>query len=301
LQRHPSPHEARGEGEKSLRTITLTGYRRPALFRQTLASLAANDLDGWRIVIRIEPSDAAPEFAAIAASMLRGRDCSLTVNARVLGVRDNPLGAIDQAFAEGSTLNLCLEEDLLLAPDATALAAWYARHHQPGWLCLNLMAGPCGSTGPLSDRRHPDALFVAKAFNSLGFAVRGEEWHAHMRAAWLRRQTVLATPDGGRPKGWDWSIYALVATGELATVQPVLARATHTGRTDGTFCPPEFHDRAFTDLPIATGAADYRLVELGDLPHEVRSHIHVMDELSAARRAIADALPPWRRWLGRWR
>lgn len=273
-----------------MHTITLTGYKRPQLFRDTLVSLAANDLRDWQISIRIEPGPAAQEFVAIAASVLGGNAHSVKVNETRLGVRDNPFRVIDAAFAQGSALNLCLEEDLLLAPDATALALWFLRNHRPGWLCLCLLAGPCGTTAPLSDRRHPEALFAAKTFNSLGFAVRGEEWRRHFRPAWFRDQTVLGGADSPDPPcGWDWSIYALVAADPaLVTIQPALARANHNGRDGGHFCSPAFHDRAFGALPLAGNAApDPRLVDVEDLPHEVRSHIHAFEELTAARLALA--------------
>jgi hypothetical protein len=286
-----------------MHTITLTGYRRPHLFRETLMSLAANDLRGWRVSIRVEPSPAAPEFVAIAGSVLAGHDYSVVVNDTKLGVRDNPFRTIDEAFAQGSALNLCLEEDLLLAPDATALALWFARHHRPGWLCLCLMAGACGSAGPVSDSRHGDIVFLAKTFNSLGFAVRAEEWRAVMRPAWPRHQKHLSAPDAPiPPDGWDWSIYAeVVARDDLWSVQPAFARATHTGREGGTWCGPEFHDRAFAGLPLnAAPVRDFRLVDAPDLPHAVRAHLTVIDELTAARRALALA-PRARRWFGGWR
>lgn len=272
-----------------MHTITLTGYRRPQLFRDTLASLAANDLTGWQIAIRVEPSPDAAAFAEIAASVLGGHPHCVTVNQTRLGVRENPFRAIDGAFAGGSTLNLCLEEDLVLAPDATALAAWFGRNHRPDWLCLCLLAGPCGTTGPLSNRSHPGALFTAKTFNSLGFAVRAQEWRQYFRPVWFRDQFDLMPPGLARPPhGWDWSIYARVASDPaLVTVQPVLARANHTGREGGENCVPAFHDRAFAALPLAQAATRFDLVAPESLPHEARAHIHAFEELTAAHRALA--------------
>jgi hypothetical protein len=269
------------------RSITITGKDRPQLFRRMLASLVTNDLAGWRLVIRIEPGPAAGQFLAIAAELLTAVEHDIAVNEAVLGIRMNPFHAIEAAFAGGSPLNLCLEEDFILAPDAAALALWYERHHRPHWLCLSLLAGPCASAGFLSNQRYPTVLFEAHTFNSIGFALRREEWERHVRGVW--KMEGGDRPRGGildwtRHWGWDWSIYAhLLLNPHLRTVQPAFARATHTGAF-GYHTKPEFNARAFGKLPynLATGIG-YRLVEVEELPHELRSHIHLHEEMSDLR------------------
>ena len=82
----------------------------------------------------------------------------------------------------------------------------------------------------------------------------------------------------------------------MHTVQPVLARANHTGREGGEHCPPDFHDLAFGDLPLASALVDapsYRLVPLKQLPSPVRRHamlwhqsVHTLIALAAKERAI---------------
>lgn len=207
-------------------------------------------------------------IAQIAGALLPESGFSLTVNNARLGVALNPFRAIEEAFAAGARLNLHLEEDFLLAPDATAMALWYQRNHRPGWLCLSLLAGPCGSAGLLSNPRYPDLLFEARVFNSIGFAVRAEEWANHMRPAWPVKPVP---PHAGihnwrRAWGWDWAIYGmLIADPALKTVQPVLACATHNG-PGGTHAGPEFHERAFGGMPVHDGPApDYRLAGADDL------------------------------------
>jgi hypothetical protein len=266
------------------RSITITGKDRPELFRATLLSLVDNDLAGWLIVIRVEPGPRAAEFEPIAAEILAGRNYNLKVNERVLGIRLNPFSAIEAAFAAGSTLNLCLEEDMRIAPDATALALWYEAHHRPEWLCLSLLAGPCGSTALLSNPNYSDLLFTAKTCNSIGVAIRREEWTTHVRAVWNGerrlpwRKGALAWRYNW---GWDWSLYALIAASPiLVAVQPVLARATHTGRI-GTYALPAFHDLAFGRLAINKNPeVDYRLVAAEDLPPEVHAHVRAHRELT---------------------
>lgn len=263
------------------RSITLTGMSRPELFRQTLTCLARNDLAGWDIRIRIEPTEKSGQFVEIADQLLAGRRYGIGVNHRRLGLALNPFIAIEGAFQGGSALNLHLEEDFLLAPDATAMALWYQRNHRPSWLCLSLLAGPCGFTGMLSNPAFPDTLFEARAFNSIGFALRREEWEAHVRDAWpLKPSKRRENFRGWRYAwGWDWAVYgALLATPGLVAVQPAFARASHNGPL-GENTKPDFHVRAFGGLPLhEKRIADYRLVDKSELPHELRSHINCFDQ-----------------------
>ena len=269
-------------------SITVTAMSRPALFRRMLESLVSNDLADWRVVIRVEPSASSLEFVAITESLLAGIEYDLKVNPHPMGITLNPFLAIEDAFAAGSGLNLYLEEDLIVAPDATALALWFEREHQPHWLCLSLLAGPCGSVGFVSNERYPDLLFEARTFNSIGFVMRQEEWCAHARRAWLgdrRSQSREIYANWRYNWGWDWSLYGLVAANPtLRSIQPVLARATHAGRLGGTHVSSDFHDAAFGRLAInARRDVDYRLTEVEELPQEVRSHVLLQDELTTMR------------------
>lgn len=282
------------------KAIVITGFRRPALFRDLLASLARNDLAGWRVVIRLEPSALVPAFQAAAAELLAGVPCRLTVNPRRLGIRANPYAALEEAFAGGAAGVLYLEEDLVVAPDATRLADWYFENHRPEWLALCLLAGGCGATGFLSNPAHPELLFTARTFNSLGWALRAEEWRACLRPRWMRRAPArMRTYSTSLPVGWDWQAYALLVNdARRRVVQPVLARARHTGRDDGEFCTPAFHDRAFPWLPLAEASAGrYELRAVDDLPADVRGHAQLWDEMAALSRQ-----PRLERWhlLGRY-
>ena len=256
-----------------------------------LETLLANDLAGWRILVRIDPSPVADDMAQIAKSLLAGHDPDIAVNPARLGVRENPYRLLERAFAEGSALNLYLEEDLLLAPDATGLASWYRAHHRPEWLCLSLVAGGCASAGLLSNPDYPALLFAGSTFNSLGFAVRRQEWLRLMAPAWMTERDGVIKFDGKPTGGWDWQIYSLLLDDpKLRTLQPVLARATHNGRMAGEHCTPRFHDLAFAGLPLHQGPArgiDYRLVPTGELPSVVRRHVALWHEMSWALRAMA--------------
>jgi hypothetical protein len=251
------------------RSITLTGMSRPELFRETLRCLVRNDLAGWDIVIRIEPSAISGRFIEIAGELLAGSSYRVEVNERRLGLALNPFAAIESAFAQGSALNLHIEEDFLLAPDATAMALWYQRNHRPNWLCLSLLAGPCGSMGMLSNPAYPDMLFETRVFNSIGFALRREEWEAHVRPVWPVKPVSGGVGVRGwrYAWGWDWAVYgALVANRNLVTVQPAFARANHNGPLGENILP------------------DFLLVDWPDLPYEIRSHINCFDQHTGALR-----------------
>jgi hypothetical protein len=251
----------------------------------------ANDLTGWRIALAIEPSPMAGDVARMAAGILADRDNTITINDSLLGIAENGFRSIERVFAEGAQINLYLEEDMLLAPDATRLAAWYFANHKADWLCLNLIGGGCASAGLISNPDYPDMLLLGRTFNSLGFAVRREEWEHHMRAAWKKEAEPVVKFDGALTGGWDWAVSAmLMKNPSLHTVQPVLARATHTGRRGGQHCTTAFHDEAFAELPLFTGspvATTYRLVPHELLPSVVRRHARLWLEMTWAWNALA--------------
>jgi hypothetical protein len=254
-----------------------------------LQSLLTNELGGWTIFVSIEPTSVASELVSICEATLAGHSFEIAINDKVLGIRDNPHNALSRVFAAGSALNLHLEEDLLVSRDVTALSAWYVGHHEPTWLCLNLLAGPCGSGALLSDSRFPDELFLARTFNSLGFAVRREEWQSLMAPNWFGAGLPELAGGGAAnwrtsASGWDWALYGLLASRtDLFSVQPVFARATHTGAT-GTHVTPEFQNKAFGDLQINTQLHEaFALVDIGELHRDVRSLVYAHEEMTELR------------------
>ena len=131
-------HQSWASLKKNMRmkTITITGYRRPHLFRNLLKSLLANELANWHIHARIEPTEFAEAYIAIANEMLAGHDFTMTVNPERLGVRRNPFAALQDVFARGSEINIYLEEDMVVSPDVTRLADWFvANHRSTGCAC----------------------------------------------------------------------------------------------------------------------------------------------------------------------
>ena len=260
-----------------MKSITITGYRRPLVFRGLLSSLVENDLTGWQIFIRIEPSPVADEFVGIARDLLNGRCYGVAINSERRGVRLNPFSLMKDVFGLGSDMNIYLEEDMLVSPDLTSLADWYLYHQQPEWLCLSLLAGGCGSAGLISQPDYPDILFLANSFNSLGFVVTSASWRQHFQPNWM-----VDAPGSGVPGGWDWAIYSyLMRNPSLHSLQPALARAVHMGREEAEHCSASFHDLAFAGLPIAGAQSEaivYRVTPLEELPSTVRSHAMLWEQ-----------------------
>lgn len=272
-----------------MRSITIIAHDRPALFAELLRSLIANDLRGWQIVVRVEPGPKADAFADLTRDLLGGATVDFAVNPTILGIQQNSFQTMRHAFELGSKLNIYLEEDFLVAPDLTEMALWYERNHQPHWLCLSMLAGPCGSAAMLSDLDFADTLVESRCFNSIGFALRREEWELHVQKVWLNADTgKLGLAAWRSGWSWDWSIYALVANHPtLRTVQPILARSNHNGRL-GTFSRAKFHDSAFVGLALSRAPAKYRLVDPQALPHPVRSHLNAHAEITDMRLMLED-------------
>lgn len=272
-------------------TITITATDRPDLFRDMLNSLVACDLDGWHVHVSIEPLGGEAEIATLCQSILPDGQYSVRVNDAVLGVRGNPEATITRAFDEGSTFNLCLEDDFLLAPDALQLAKWYVAHHQPHWVGLNLLAGNCGSAGNLSDLSEPKAVFETRCFNSIGVGMTRDDW-ARMRGCWQEPDKQRLKRTDKRFSGWDWSfLVSLVLADDARVVQPAAARCTHTGAI-GTHCRPEFQEKAFARLQLcerplqADPTSAFTLLDHGELPYRTAAHLYTQTEVSLLRREI---------------
>ena len=274
-----------------MNVITIPAYRRPYHLSKMIVTLLDNALGSWSIHIAIEPSPYASDMARMAAGLLaKCENFQIDINEQRLGVIHNPRRLIENAFQKGAELVLHLEEDLLVAPDATALAQWFQRNHQPDWLCLNLLSGSCGSAGMISNPDFPHILFPSKTFNALGFAVRREEWGQHMHPAWLHAEQAIVGLNGVPTGGWDWAVAAaLMRDPSLVSVQPALARANHNGRTGGEHCSPSFHDLAFSDLPIFSGESfepSFTFQSHAQLPGGVRRHVQLWVEMVRAWRVL---------------
>ena len=89
-----------------MRSITITGFRRPFLFRAMLGTLLANDLAGWRILIQVEPSPVTrSEWKQEVGALLKlGIAFIPTSNGGLVYVVDNTLDVVTEAAGEGGVI-----------------------------------------------------------------------------------------------------------------------------------------------------------------------------------------------------
>lgn len=267
--------------------LTCTAMNRPELFRRMTASLMRNRPQGWHLHVAVEPGPDQGAFAAICGTLLPAESYEVSVNAKRLGVRENSRQVIAGRFAEGAPFVLSLEEDFELAPDALDLARWYRDNHRPHWAALNLLAGACGSAGLLSWPEEPGPVFESRCFNSLGVGLTRDDWE-RLKPAWDTPSDPEPRGVGGLSQhwGWDWAAFGLLMRDpSLRVIQPVAARCTHLGET-GTYCTPEFQERAFSRLEIATtppGGPEggYQLTAIDALPARIAAHATAQQESAA--------------------
>ena len=212
------------------KTITLTAHNRPHYLRRVIDALRRNALEGYSLYCQLEPG--CGECLEICRT-IDFLPCEVIVNKCRLGVRENPYALLARVFEQGSAFNVYLEDDVVLSPDAFDLANWFAQLQHAYVLCLCFMNYGSNSDDPLR--------VTTGSFNALGFCLTNHAWNTYFAPHWHADE-----------RGWDWSITSLhAAHPELRVLQPTLGRSNHIGRTGGTFCTPEFHDRVFAGQTIS--------------------------------------------------
>jgi hypothetical protein len=240
------------------KAVCLTAFRRPDLLARSLDSLRANDPagNGWTCHIRVEPSPKLHEVLAVVKASGLFRSEQVSVNQRIQGPNENPRLAILDGFDAGADVVLYQQDDCVLSPDAIRLADWWARLPERDlFLCLWLLAYDSDPARPeevVPSRGERARALQGCSFHSGGaFAVSSASWRSTLSRWWYTDA-----------RGSDWSIGARMdADPNVRALVPALSRAVHVGRTGGTFCTPELHDRLFGSLAVSDGAAaEFRLV-----------------------------------------
>lgn len=221
------------------KTITLVANNRLHYLKEMVDSLRRNNLTDYSLFIGVEPDESA--VVAFCKSM-DFMPTQLTINATRLGVKLNPLATISRAFEAGSDLNVHLEDDIILSPDALDLANWYCSLADKDWLCLDLF-------NYHSDPSSPNVVEESDHFAPLGWVTRRNSWEKHFAPNWMADK-----------RGWDFSVNKLISDGNKKVLMPKLSRSNHIGREGGVHCSQDFHDRVFSRVSISDGSArDYRL------------------------------------------
>lgn len=269
------------------KTIVITAFKRPKALKALLESLCANELSTWNVLIRLEPSPQTDECISISEELLQGHDFKIHINTQVEGVRRNNYNAIESAFSDGAGMVLYLEEDLIVSPDTLSLCNWYLEAHTSDLLCLNLLTRITGSSSCFSNSGYPNELIKTKSFNSLGIALKKEQWTAHFKEIWLTRVESQLTHLGKKTDGWDFSIYSyLLSQPDLHVLQPLLARANHLGG-EGTYCTEDYQTSSFSYVEVCDEKVEaYRVISIHNLTGADRAFFIMMDEMNDCLKSL---------------
>jgi|15BtaG_2_1085339.scaffolds.fasta_scaffold40334_2 hypothetical protein len=222
-----------------MKTITVVAYNRPKYFVQCLEHLKTCDLTGWDLTISIDGAATQDqEQKTIECLNLANDFVSSGHAARVLhqdknyGVNWHNKRVMDEAYQRGSDINLHVEDDILLSPDALQLVDWYSKFStKEEYLFLllcskkkkdteawNLMVGEC------------------KRFMPWGFAYTRKNWEENIETSWMID-----------PNGWDVTLNEYLVIGQnYKTLQPYLSRINNIGKI-GVYCTPRDWAQGFNN------------------------------------------------------
>lgn len=233
-----------------MNTITICAYNRPAYLDRVLASL------GEAVV-------ACPEFCVdriilgIDAGGLQLSGMSLSDRVEVLywpehlGVTEHPRRLLQHVFMElGSTFNLHLEDDTVLAPDAIRLVEWFRSHMPDPAHILSLHSRATELDGIVLD---PARVKRRDDFGVWGWATTSYVARRYILPYWNHKRVG--------PLGWDYSLTETVKQFGLTVLAPELSRVENIGREGGAHGTPEQWDKDLADQVVAD-ADDMQ--EIGD-------------------------------------
>jgi len=225
-----------------MKTITFpVGYRTNYLI-EFLNTLGRQNLEGYEIFASCEDSPKCInilEICGIPMHILRKPQSSGMKSHA--GARANMYNALNSAFEAGSTFNLHLEDDFLLAPDAVDLANWYYENYKDRpttYTSYGLFGfAPRGDDYTL--------LEEVPFFEGLGWCAFKENWEACYKRAWWDESLAK---EYYKAYGWDWNVQAYFRKYSCKAIRPLINRTQHNGRVGGTCCTVPHHDKHYVPL-----------------------------------------------------
>ena len=225
-----------------MKTISMTSYNRPNYLKETLEDLEKNNPKDWHFYISIDPSDKTDDIVNIFNKNYGFASTHVVVNAQRKDHRLNQFSAIEMAFNAGSTVNLHMDDDLFISPDALELANYYERTFKNNPLTFN-------SYGLFNYDSNPEeySKLITRigTFTGLGWLTFKENFEKVFKPSWFYDDLALKTFGS---YGWDWSVAAWCKQNNLSEIYPAFSRTNHRGREHGTCCSHEWHDKAFANL-----------------------------------------------------
>jgi len=219
-----------------VKTITLVAYKRPDYTAEALRGLAqCNGVSEFdRISIFIDPG--FDEVASVCRTWVDRLPIpvSVCVNESQLGVAGNPFRAYSFVMDElGSELNVAIEDDAVLSPDALELALWFYKEHgaeKSRYAFLNLCDHYQYRGAGLNRGGVPNDLsLIAESINlSAPFAwcFTKNQW-PFIKRNWNKNQRSIW--------GWDWSLRFAMRMEGWISLTPVVSRCRNIGRLNGTW------------------------------------------------------------------
>jgi hypothetical protein len=208
-----------------MKTISITVHDRPQYFVRLLETLVKNDLDGWHIVVGLEPSSKKSEQLQLIQKYIP--QAEVIHNKKKLGVCENPFSLLKYIFEDlNSEINIYLEEDLVISPDVCQLAQWYKALEDDSICLCSCNIGKIEVDNINNNNPH-SCLFYANTdmtssggglgFSALGILIKQSQWR-HFCHNWHNNI-----------KGWDWSIIEYVSQSESKVLIPYKTRSDHIG------------------------------------------------------------------------
>lgn len=226
-----------------MKTITFPVGYRPNYLKEFLDSLAKQKvLDEYKIFCSAEKSEECIHILETCGLGINiTRKPNSTGQKSHSGAIDNMFLSLKTAFDAGSTFNVHLEDDFLLAPDALDLANWYYNTYKANPLTF-ISYGLFGFNPRGNDY---SALEVVNFFEGLGWCTFKEGWETCFKKNWynaaIARKYFTA-------HGWDWNIQAAFKEYKYNALRPLINRTQHNGRIGGTCCTVKHHDEHYVPL-----------------------------------------------------
>lgn len=253
---HPKPC-----GRNVQNSITLTVNDRPHYLRRCLETLSqVCGIAGWHLYVGLEPGNA--ECAALCRN-IDFMPRTILYNREKLGVRGNPYHVLQHAFAQGSELNIYLEDDLIVSPDICSLALWYKKLIPEDKLFdvriffLSLFVTSLGGEAA-------DEFTASEIFSPWGLIMNRYQWENLIGPNWW--------DDNHRyPCERDWTIslaHQMNTDTSLTVLAPLLSRSLNIGREDGVHSHPERHDLLMKGLAMShdAGPFSYKINPAAKIP-----------------------------------
>jgi GT2 family glycosyltransferase len=207
------------------KTVTVLGYDRPEYMRQCLQALAnCRGVTNYEVVASIDGQGDALQVQCLGQKAI--------IQDRHLGIDHHNFAAYSYAFdVLGSDLNVCLEDDVVVCPDALELVDWYAEDCAKEYFSLSI-GNAIRAWGPDPYGRVVEED-LASGFCTSAYCLPRRSWEA-VRGEWSCRLNSQ--------EGWDYSFsYAAWKNGWRRGLCPEVSRSRNIGRV-GRHSTPEFFD-----------------------------------------------------------